>query len=150
MSLWRAVLGHGNLVYHAAGWQEGGLTASYEKLILDVEMLQMMIEFLKPIAVTDAELGLDAIGRVPTGGHFFGDPHTMERYEHAFYEPLVSSWQNHEAWQLDGGKDATVRAHSVWKRALQEYEAPVLDAGIREELEAYVTQRRLAIGRGEP
>ncbi len=150
MSLWGAVLGHANLVYHAAGWQEGGLTASYEKLILDVEMLQMMIEFLKPIAVTDAELGLDAIGRVPTGGHFFGDPHTMERYEHAFYEPLVSSWQNHEAWQLDGGKDATVRAHSVWKRALQEYEAPVLDAARREELDAYVRQRRLAIGRGEP
>jgi trimethylamine--corrinoid protein Co-methyltransferase len=51
MSLCGAILGHGNLVYHGAGWQEGGLTVSYEKLILDVEMLQMMIEFLKPIVV---------------------------------------------------------------------------------------------------
>ena len=58
MSLWGAILGHGNLVYHAAGWQEGGLTASFEKLVLDVEMLQMMIEFLKPIVVDEQELGL--------------------------------------------------------------------------------------------
>jgi trimethylamine--corrinoid protein Co-methyltransferase len=90
MSLWGAILGHGNLVYHAAGWQEGGLTASFEKLVLDVEMLQMMIEFLKPIAVNEQELGFDAIKGVATGGHFFGEPHTMERYEHAFYRPLVS------------------------------------------------------------
>ncbi len=51
MALWGAVLGHGNLVYHAAGWQEGGLTASFEKLIIDVEMIQHMMEFLTPIEV---------------------------------------------------------------------------------------------------
>ena len=105
MSLWGAILGHCNLIYHAAGWQEGGLTASFEKLVLDVEMLQMMIEFLKPIVVDEAELGFDAIRRVPTGGHFFGEPHTMERYEHAFYQPLVSNWQNFENWQLAGGRE---------------------------------------------
>ena len=48
MALWGAVLGDGNLVYHAAGWQEGGLTASFEKFILDVEMIQHMMEFLAP------------------------------------------------------------------------------------------------------
>ena len=113
MSLWGAILGHGNLVYHAAGWQEGGLTASFEKLVLDVEMLQMMIEFLKPIVVNEQELGFDAIKGVPTGGHFFGEPHTMERYEHAFYRPLVSNWQNYENWQIAGGKDATQRATQI-------------------------------------
>ena len=82
MSLWGAILGHGNLIYHAAGWQEGGLTASFEKLVLDVEMLQMMMEFLKPI---DGRRRRSSASRpsagVPTGGHFFGDPHTLERYE---------------------------------------------------------------------
>jgi trimethylamine--corrinoid protein Co-methyltransferase len=150
MSLWGAVLGHANLVYHAAGWQEGGLTASFEKLVLDVEMLQLMIEFLKPIVVDEAELGLDAIARVPTGGHFFGDLHTMERYEHAFYQPLVSDWQNHESWQLAGARDATQRALAIWKRALEVYEPPPLDAAVREELEAYVARRRAQIGAGEP
>lgn len=150
MSLWGAVLGHGNLVYHAAGWQEGGLTASFEKLVLDVEMLQMMAAFLQPIVVDDAELGLDAIGRVPTGGHFFGDPHTLQRYEHAFYEPLLSNWQNYEAWQLAGAQTATERATAVWQRALAEYQQPPLDPARHEALQDYVRRRRAAIGSGDP
>jgi trimethylamine--corrinoid protein Co-methyltransferase len=150
MSLWGAILGHGNLIYHAAGWQEGGLTASFEKLVLDVEMLQMMIEFLKPIAVDEAELGFDAIKGVATGGHFFGEPHTMERYEHAFYRPLVSNWQNYENWQIAGGKDATQRATDIWKSALKEYVEPPMDPGVREALDAYVERRRSEIGSDEP
>jgi trimethylamine--corrinoid protein Co-methyltransferase len=150
MSLWGAILGHGNLIYHAAGWQEGGLTASFEKLVLDVEMLQQIAEFLKPIVVDEAELGFDAIGGVASGGHFFGEPHTMERYEHAFYQPLLSNWQNHENWALAGSKDATMRAAEVYKQALAEYEQPAIDPGIREELDAYVEQRRAAIGGADP
>jgi trimethylamine---corrinoid protein Co-methyltransferase len=150
MSLWGAILGHGNLVYHAAGWQEGGLTASLEKLVLDVEMLQLMMEFLRPIVVDEAELGFDAIRRVRTGGHFFGEPHTMERYEHAFYQPLVSNWQNYENWELAGAKDATARATEIWKRALAEYEQPPMDPAVREALDEYVARRREEIGAGEP
>lgn len=150
MSLWGAILGHGNLIYHAAGWQEGGLTASFEKLVLDVEMLQMMMEFLNPIVVDEAELGFDAIERVPSGGHFFGEPHTLERYEHAFYQPLVSNWQSYENWQLSGGKDATQRATAIWKRALREYEEPAIDPSVREELDTYVERRRAEIGTQDP
>jgi trimethylamine--corrinoid protein Co-methyltransferase len=150
MSLWGAILGHGNLIYHAAGWQEGGLTASFEKFVLDVEMLQLMIEFLRPVDVNDAELGFDAIAGVKPGGHFFGEPHTMERYEQAFYRPLVSDWQNYENWQLGGGKDATQRATVIWKRALQEYVQPALDPSVLEELDAYVARRRAEIGTGDP
>ena len=150
MSLWGAVLGHGNLIYHAAGWQEGGLTASYEKLVLDVEMLQLMAEFLKPIVVDEAELGFEAIRNVQSGGHFFGEPHTLERYEHAFYQPLVSNWQNFENWEIAGAKDATQRATEIWKRALSEYQEPPMDPAIREALDAYVDERRGEIGGGEP
>jgi len=150
MALWGAVLGGANLVYHAAGWQEGGLTASFEKLVIDVEMIQHIMEFLRPIKVDDGELALDALGRVPTGGHFFGDPHTLARYQTAFYQPLLSNWQNFEAWQEAGGLDATARATRVWKKALEEYEQPAMDPAIRDELEAYVARRREAIRDGEP
>ncbi|WP_315923961.1 trimethylamine methyltransferase family protein [Mesorhizobium sp. SP-1A] len=150
MALWGAVLGHANLVYHAAGWQEGGLTASFEKLVIDVEMIQHMMEFLRPIEVDEGELALDALAHVPTGGHFFGEPHTLERYSTAFYQPILSNWQNFEAWQEVGGLDATARATRLWKKALEEYRQPEMDASVREELEAYVARRRLEIGAGEP
>ena len=106
MSIWSSVLGGAHLVYHGAGWMEGGLTASFEKIVLDVEMLQMMALTIAPAAVDEAEVreGLDAIADVPTGGHFFGSPHTLERYESAFYEPLVSNWQNYESWEEAGSR----------------------------------------------
>ena len=90
MSIWSAVLGGAHLLYHGAGWMEGGLTASFEKIVLDVEMLQMMAVTIAPADVTTAEIdeGVAAIADVATGGHFFGSPHTLARYETAFYEPL--------------------------------------------------------------
>jgi len=150
MALWGAVLGHGNLIYHAAGWQEGGLTASFEKLVIDVELIQHMIEFLKPIVVDEGELALEALGRVPTGGHFFGDPHTLARYASAFYQPMLSNWQNFEAWAEAGSLNATTRATGLWKKALEEYVQPAMDPATREALEAHVAKRREEIGADEP
>jgi trimethylamine--corrinoid protein Co-methyltransferase len=144
MSIWSAVLGGANLVYHGAGWMEGGLTASFEKLILDVEMIQMMAATLAPSDVTPEEIaaGVSAIAAVPSGGHFFGSPHTLERYETAFYQPLVSDWQNYEAWELAGAKEANERATAVWRSTLARYEQPPLAPEVRERLDAYVARRR--------
>ena len=150
MSTWGAVLGGANMIYHAAGWLEGGLTASYEKLILDVEILQNMIEYLRPMRFDDDELGLDTIKEVPTGGHFFGIEHTMQRYERAFYAPMLSDWQSHGAWEAAGAQTALQRATQLWKQALAEYEPPQLDPAICEELEGFVAKRKEEIGSGEP
>jgi trimethylamine--corrinoid protein Co-methyltransferase len=150
MATWGAVMGGANLIYHAAGWLEGGLTASYEKLILDVEILQNMVEFLRPLKWDAEELGFDAIRDVPAGGHFFGAAHTMARYEKAFYQPMLSDWRGYENWALAGAKEAGDRATDLWQQALAEYEEPALDPARREELEAYVAKRREEIGDDEP
>jgi trimethylamine---corrinoid protein Co-methyltransferase len=150
MATWGAVLGGANLIYHAAGWLEGGLTASFEKLVLDVEILQNIMEILRPIDFSPDELGFDAIASVPTGGHFFGADHTMQRYETAFYRPLLSDWTNYGGWEAAGSKDAATRATAIWQQALAEYEEPALDPAIREELDAYVAKRKEDIGGNEP
>ena len=144
MSIWSAVMGHANFVYHGAGWMEGGLTASFEKVILDVEMLQMMAMTIAPVDVNAAEIaeGLDAIAKVPTGGHFFGSEHTLARYETAFYQPLLSNWQNYENWELAGHLDATQRATAIWQTVLEHYEKPPMDQAISEALEAFVARRK--------
>ena len=138
MSLWACFSGHVNLLYQAAGWLEGGLTASFEKLILDAEMLQMMAAFVSPMAVSEESLGFAAMAEVGPGGHFFGAAHTLERYEDAFYQPLLSDWRNFETWREAGALDGTRRANAIWKELLKNYEQPPLDPAIREELEAYV------------
>jgi trimethylamine--corrinoid protein Co-methyltransferase len=142
MSLWGAVTAHVNVLNQGAGWLEGGLTASFEKLIVDAEMLQMMMEYLKPIEVDEQTLGLETIADVEPGGHFFGTQHTLDRYESAFYTPLVSDWSNYETWEEGGARTATERANGIWKQLLREYEQPALDPAIDEALEDYVTRRK--------
>ena len=141
ISLFGAVLGGCNMLIHAAGWLEGGLTASKEKFVLDVEVLQMLAETFAPVVVEDAEIGLDAIAETPPGGHFFGGEHTLQRYRTAFYEPLVSDWSNFGQWTEAGARDATQRANDVWKRVLAEFEPPALDDAIAAELEEFVARR---------
>ena len=141
MSLWAAVMGHANLVKHGAGWMEGGLTASFEKVILDAELLQMMAEFLEPTEVNEDTLGLEAIRDVGPGGHFFGTAHTLARYETAFYAPLISDWRNYEAWEEAGAETATQRAHALYKRVLAEYAPPPLDPAIKDEIGDFVARR---------
>jgi trimethylamine--corrinoid protein Co-methyltransferase len=142
MSLWSSVLGGANLVYHGAGWMEGGLTASFEKIVLDVEMLHLMAGLVQPFDVSDAELGLDAQREVPPGGHFFGAQHTLARYQTAFHKPLIADWRAYPNWAADGARDATARATAVWQQALDAYVAPPLDPGVAEALEAFVMRRR--------
>jgi trimethylamine--corrinoid protein Co-methyltransferase len=147
MSIMACVQGHINVMMHGGGWLEGGLTCSFEKLILDAELLQMQAAFLEPVALDEASLGLDAMADVGPGGHFFGTAHTLERYEDAFYTPILSDWRNFENWHEDGARTATERANLIWKQLLAEYEKPPIDEAIEEELAAYVVKRKEEIAR---
>ncbi|MBP5856641.1 trimethylamine methyltransferase family protein [Marivibrio halodurans] len=142
MAVWGAVTGGCNMMMHALGWLEGGLCASFEKVMIDAEILQMMAEYLRPIEVNDDTLGLEAIRDVGPGGHFFGTAHTLARYDRAFYAPMLSDWRNFETWQEAGAEDATTRAHRLYKAHLAEYEAPPMDAAVRESLDAFVARRK--------
>jgi len=141
MTIWGCTLGHCNLMMHGFGWIEGGLCASYEKVIIDAEMLQMMSEFVRPLDTSREELGIEAMEDVGPGGHYFGTQHTLDRYESAFYSPMLSDWRNFETWEDHGAVDATHRAHKVYKELIASYEPPPLDTAIDTELEAFVRRR---------
>jgi trimethylamine--corrinoid protein Co-methyltransferase len=146
MSLWGALLGGCHFMLHAAGWLEGGLTASYEKFILDVEMLQMMAEVFQPVPATADDLGIEAVAEVGPGGHFFSAAHTMQRYRDAFYSPLVSDWRNYGQWFDDGAKTATQRACTVWRNTLAAFQPPPVDPAVSAALDDFVARRRAAGG----
>ena len=142
MALWGAMSGGCNFLMHGAGWLEGGLSASFEKLVMDVDLLQMMAVYLEGVEITEASLALDAVKDVGPGGHFFGTEHTMSRYKDAFYSPLVSDWRNFESWAEAGAPSTVQHANTLYKRILNEYQPPALDPAIDEELEAFVARRK--------
>jgi len=143
-SLWSAVQSGTNVVYHAAGWLEGGLIASPEKFIMDCEVIQMIQRYMEPqiTATTPDDIAFDAIKEVGPNGHFFGIQHTQDRYEEAFYQPFVSDWRNFEAWEVAGGVWTAERAHGIFKDIIANFEEPPMDVAIKEELKAFVDRRK--------
>lgn len=136
-ALWATHLGQCNIMAHGIGWLESGLTFSFEKAIIDAEMLRMMQAFMNPMGTSDEALGVEAMARVGPGGHFFDDPMTLERYKTAFWEPGLSDWRPYDAWVEDGGKSATTRAGEAATEILARFVPPAMDPATREELDAY-------------
>ena len=143
-SLWSAVQSGTNMVYHAAGWLEGGLIASPEKFIMDCEVLQMIQRYFEDatFATTDDDIAFDAVKEVGPGGHYFGVQHTQDRYQDAFYQPFVSDWRNYESWRLDGAMWTQERAHRLYKQIIAEFEPPAMNGDHREELRRFVERRK--------
>ena len=143
-SLWAAVQSGTNMVYHAAGWLEGGLIASPEKFVMDCEILQQIQRYMDPAinGTGPDEIALDAIRDVGSDGHFFGIDHTQDRYTTAFYQPFLSDWSNFEAWDLAGGIWTAERAHHLYKRIIDNFEAPPMEEAVREQLQAFVAKRK--------
>ncbi|MGE0213045.1 MAG: trimethylamine methyltransferase family protein [Parvibaculaceae bacterium] len=141
-TLWPTLLAGVNFVLHAAGWLEGGLVSGYEKFVIDADQLSMLQRFASGVDLSENGQALDAIREVGPGSHFLGCAHTQANFETAFWRSGVADNNSFEQWRDDGGKDTAQRANAIWKRQLREYEAPPLDPGIDEALEAFMAKRK--------
>jgi trimethylamine--corrinoid protein Co-methyltransferase len=146
MTLWPTFLAGTNFVMHSAGWLESGLVSCYEKFVVDVELLRMLQYMFQPLHINEETLAFRAHQEVGQGGHFLGAEHTLERFRECFYRPLLSSTENYERWNRNGGKDSAARASEIVDKTLEEYEEPELDGDLKEELKAYVDRRRTELG----
>jgi trimethylamine--corrinoid protein Co-methyltransferase len=142
MTLMPAFLSGTNWIMHSAGWLEGGLVASYEKFVMDVELIRMLQAEFTPLEIDDASLAFDAHLEVGHGGHFLGAAHTMDRFRDCFYRPMLSSSDNFERWTRNGSKTTDVRANEIAHKKIEEYEMPAMDDAIKAELDEFVTKRK--------
>ena len=141
-SLWGAVMGGAHMILHAVGWMEGGLRASFEKMILDADLCAMVSRFMDPIDFSEGGLALEAVRDVGPGGHYFGTPHTLERYRDAFYAPLLSDWRNYEAWEEAGRPEAKEKMIELVDVFMASYQQPPMDEEVRAELAEFVDRRK--------
>jgi trimethylamine--corrinoid protein Co-methyltransferase len=141
MSLWATYLAECDLVVHAAGWIEGGLVASYEKLAFDVDVVKMFERIRRGIAVDEEQLAYDVIERQGPGGLFLADEHTLEHFRtEAFMSPMFRA-QAHPTWVKLGSPSVVSVATAGWKELLESYEDPGIDDALDAELRSFIDQR---------
>jgi trimethylamine---corrinoid protein Co-methyltransferase len=146
MTMLPTFLAGANFVMHAAGWLEGGLVSSYEKYIVDIEILRMLKHEFQPLEIDEDSLAYSAHEEVGSGGHFLGAAHTLEHFRTCFYRPLLSSTENFDRWTKNGGADAAERAGRIYQETLDNYEQPPIDDAVRDQLRDYVARRRIELG----
>ena len=150
MGLWGCLMAGASVIIHAAGWIEGGLTVSFEKLVTDVEVLNMVAELCAGARAGPDEIGYHhAIAEVEPQGHFFATSQTMARYSSEFYQPIVHDYANFGTWTERGGSDANQRATAVWQRIIRDFEPPAVDGARTEALQGFI-DRRSAQGGAPP
>ncbi|CUH43093.1 trimethylamine methyltransferase family protein [Ruegeria atlantica] len=145
--LWGCLMAGATVIIHSAGWLEGGLTVSFEKMICDAEVLNMVAELCAGAQAGKAEIGFDtALSEVEPSGHFFASSQTMERYNTEFYEPHLHDYANFGTWTERGSMDANHRATAVWKSILSDFKAPSCDSDRMGALHEFIARRTAAGG----
>ena len=140
-----AVTARVNFVLHAAGWLEGGLSAGYEKFIMDNEILGMMHVLMAGVDLSDDAFAMESHRTVPPGGHHLGTDHTARHFRTAFYRSTLFDYNSAEQWVEEGSKTSEEVANAKYKKLLREYEAPPLDPAIDEALNDFMTRRKAEI-----
>ena len=141
IAVWGAVMGGVNLLLHGAGWLEGGLLTSFEKMVIDADLLNMVTAMLQPVTIDDAALAVEAIAEVGPAGHFFGTQHTQDRYETEHFQPMVSSWSNFEIWDAAGRVESHQRAETLARTLIDAHVEPLMADDQRMALDDFVARR---------
>ncbi|MFZ2228563.1 MAG: trimethylamine methyltransferase family protein [Candidatus Nanopelagicaceae bacterium] len=142
MTMMPTFLAGTNWVMHTAGWLEGGLVSSYDKFIVDIEILQSLMAEFTPLEFTESSLAFDAHLEVGHGGHFLGAAHTMDRFRDCFYRPFLTNSDNYERWNRLGARDTRARAAEIWQKKLDDYVMPEMDSAVLLELTDFVAERK--------
>jgi trimethylamine---corrinoid protein Co-methyltransferase len=135
MVLMNSVLSGLNFILHSVGLLENYMTMSFEKFIIDDEMLGMVRNYAAGFPINEDTLAVDTIINIGSGGNFISDEHTFKHMKDTRI-PIISSRQNYAgATELT---DIAQRAHEYCKAVLQDYQSPALDEKVETELNKYV------------
>ena len=125
-------LAGGNCIHDAAGFLEFCLTASYDKLVTDNEIIGMVMRAVEGIEVNDETLAFDLLKKTGPGGHFVSARHTRRYMRSEQYVPQLSDRENRDKWQEAGAKDAGTRATEKARKILNSPPQSVLTEEIRD------------------
>lgn len=145
-TLLTSVLSGINFLMHGLGVLESYLTLSYEQYVIDLELLGMVREMVRPPDISTETLALETIDRVGPGGFFLDAQHTLRHYRQAHFLPQISLRQPYQQWVSEGAHDAVERANRRCREMLESYQKPAFDPEVEGKLRDFVLHRRTQLG----
>jgi trimethylamine--corrinoid protein Co-methyltransferase len=115
---------------------EFDLTCSYEKLVIDDEILGRAFRVLRGIEITEETLAFDIIKEVGPAGDFLYQEHTVRHLRTEFAPNTVADHRNRPQWVAGGCLDAAQRARKIAISTIAKHTPLPLDADLDDAIRA--------------
>ena len=120
---------------------------SYEKLVIDAEMIGMVKRFVKGIEVRDNPVALSLMQKSGHKGEFLTLPHTRKWYREEQYLPSeVIDRASYEGWKSRGEKSTFERARDRVEKLITGYQPTKITEELRQELRAITLRAAQTFG----
>jgi len=125
------------VINECLGVMDAITTTSFEKWVLDDELLDRLRVFSAGIEQVSLENSLDAMISLGPGANYFQHPGTFQNCR-SIYLPAISNWSPFERWDKSGRSDLLQAAHEKCRQILEQQQAMVLPAAADQEISAYL------------
>jgi trimethylamine--corrinoid protein Co-methyltransferase len=123
-----------NYIHDAAGLFDGDLSTSYEKLLIDNEIIGMCERVLKGIEVNSDTLAVDMLEKVGPGGDLLGQEHTLMHMMNEFYETKLTDRTLYDEWASSGRQDMKKRARKKLDDLMAEHKPSYISDDMIKEI----------------
>jgi trimethylamine--corrinoid protein Co-methyltransferase len=127
-----------NIILHAAGALETINCVSYEKFVIDDEMVGMVKRIGRGVETDSDALAVDVIQSAGPGGQFLDKPHTFKHCRSEFFQAQLSDRSSYDQWEKSGSQSTYERANAKWKKMLDSYQAPDFPESLDKDLNQYM------------
>lgn len=128
-NMFTLMLGGTHMINECLGTLDGIMTVSYEKFILDEEMISRMLRISDGIDITDSDFDVDVIHEVARAGSYLIHKSTALACR-SNWVPRISNWDPFETWRREGSEDVLKRANRRYTQVLAECPESMLDSDL--------------------
>jgi len=137
MSLMLGMMSEADIFVQCLGVLDAIMTTSYEKFVIDEELLSRIRRIRKGIELSDDALSVEVIQTVGPENSYLTHPSTMQKFRE-LWTPTLSDWNSYDEWDVMGKKDIVERAHIYYKKVLSEAPETLLDKELDQELQVFL------------
>lgn len=136
-NLMMGMLSGAHIIHQCLGVLDSIMCTSYEKFIIDEELLSRVMRISKGIDTSEDALSVDVIQEVSHKGEYLTHDSTFQHFSD-FWQPTVSVWDSYGEWEEKGSEDIVVKANRRFKEILKSCPDSLIDPALDNDLKTYM------------